>query len=63
MFVKENRFEIKIIASNAGDRNYFVEVTGKRLDTEQYAVGPNNSIGSLIARICNRLEIDLAVDD
>ena len=59
MIVQNKRFKIEIYAISHDARGYSVEVTGPRLDNEQYTVGPNNSIGNLIARICNRLEIDI----
>ena len=59
MIVSNTRFEIVIRAVSHEARGYVVKVTGPRLDEEQYSVGPNNSVSNLVARICNRLEIDI----
>jgi hypothetical protein len=59
MIVSNTRFQIEIRAVSHKAHGYVVEVTGPRLDEEQYAVGENNSLSNLIARICNRLEIDV----
>lgn len=62
MLVKNTRFKIEIYAMPNAEREYVVEVTGRGLDDEQYAIGPNNSVSNLVARICNRLEVDVPAD-
>ena len=62
MYVKNDKFEIIIRASSTEPRNYFVHVETTGGPTEQYACGPNNSIGNLVAKICNRLEIECFSD-
>ena len=60
--IHKERFTITIKAVSGEPRNYAVQVEGARIFTRQYTVGPHNSIGNLVARLCNQLEIDLAGD-
>ena len=58
MISDRERFTITIIALHEEPRHYWVEFKEPGMRAKQYACSPNNSVGNLIARLCNAAEID-----
>ena len=50
------RFKVTIVALYEEPKHYIVELKEPGIKPKQYACGPNNSIGNLIARLCREME-------